>query len=665
MRYFCRCLFCWFFAGLSFLQAQECNFPLPPSNICADAPLLCDLDGYCSNNMAATDSGTPNAFCGIVENNNWVAFLAGSETFTLELTVSNCNFGTGLQAQIFSTANCDFYTAVSNCIDPAVTSATLTATDLVIGERYYLMIDGKGGDVCDYSLRLLDGETLSPANAIIEPAGALCEGEQLTLNSVGVSANPNLVYEWSTSTGNILGEVNTTSVTIDAPGQYQLNISDAGGCADSAFIDISLEPLPTFTISDPDTLNCLTGLQVTLEALSTDPANIYSYDWSTTNGVIASGANSANPVVTQAGTYFVRATNLATGCFAEQNVLVTADAATPVANIVGGAELNCVIDTIVLSSLGSSSGSPFTYRWETTDGDLLGATNLSEATLATSGTYSLVVRNEQNGCEAIATQTVILNDAEPESAQLSVRQPCFEEASGGILVQEVVGGTAPYDITLSLAGEPAPFEGLLAGEYLLSIADAIGCQWDTTIQLMEQAAFFLDPGPDIITGLGCEVTVSVLTNRAPADIEQIRWEPAIDCDQCLDFVFLPMNSTFFQLDVVDINGCKADAQLMITVEKDNDVFIPNAFSPNGDGRNDRFFIQSGKAVDEILYYQIYDRWGGLVAEQGLHAPDDPAFGWDGRISGEPAPGGIYLYQTAVRLIDGTVRNRWGDVLLIR
>ncbi|MEZ4932493.1 MAG: hypothetical protein R2788_10280 [Saprospiraceae bacterium] len=81
--------------------AQPCDFPLPPSNTCDEAPLLCDLDGYCSNNAAAVNSGTPNAFCGLVENNNWVSFNAGSPTFTLQINVANCaQKGAGLSTNL-------------------------------------------------------------------------------------------------------------------------------------------------------------------------------------------------------------------------------------------------------------------------------------------------------------------------------------------------------------------------------------------------------------------------------------------------------------------------------------------------------------------------------------------------------------------------------------
>ncbi|MEZ4932494.1 MAG: hypothetical protein R2788_10285 [Saprospiraceae bacterium] len=91
----------------------------------------------------------------------------------------------------------------------------MTASNLIIGETYYLMTDGKSGDVCDYSFELLNGTTLSPPMpklslpafyAKTEPVSRICRH----------FTNANLTFEWSTQDGNILSGAQTPVIEIDS-----------------------------------------------------------------------------------------------------------------------------------------------------------------------------------------------------------------------------------------------------------------------------------------------------------------------------------------------------------------------------------------------------------------------------------------------------------------
>lgn len=651
------------------LLGQECNFPLAPSNTCQNAPLLCDLDGYCSNNIDAVNSGTPNAFCGQVENNQWVAFLAGSETFIMEATVSNCNQGSGLQMQILSTNNCQNFTAVSNCIDPVTPNvpATLTATDLVIGQQYYLMIDGKGGDVCDYTLRLLEGSTLSPAEAIIEPAGSLCVGSELDLNSVGTSPNADLSFLWSTANGNIIDGITTPQININAPGDYQINIVDAGGCTDSAIINIPLEQLPDFSIATPDTLNCLTNLMVDLQANSNAPNADYNYLWSSTNGVFLAGETTTSPTVGQAGDYQLVVTDNITGCSNTDEVTVIADANTPIATLSGAGELNCIVPNITLSGSGSSTGPNFSYLWQTDVGNFSSTPSGLSATADAPGMYSLEVTNQINGCVATATTQITENAAVPESALFGLSQPCYQLTDGSISVSEVVSGTAPFRYALGDGNfqNDNTFSDLAAGTYPLSIQDVTGCQWDTLLLLNEQSEFLLQFDKDSEISLGCELTLDPKFNRLDSEIDTFIWSPHIDSTDNLRPTVRPLATIAYELLAIDKNGCTAESQTRIFVSKDRNVFFPNAFSPNNDGNNDGFFIHAGKDATAVLRLQVFNRWGSLVYELGEHAPNDPSTAWRGQFNLKDAPPGIYVYRAEIRFIDNESREYMGDILLMR
>ncbi|MBK7870585.1 MAG: gliding motility-associated C-terminal domain-containing protein [Saprospiraceae bacterium] len=95
------------------------------------------------------------------------------------------------------------------------------------------------------------------------------------------------------------------------------------------------------------------------------------------------------------------------------------------------------------------------------------------------------------------------------------------------------------------------------------------------------------------------------------------------------------------------------------------VFIPNAFSPNGDGSNDRFTIFGGEDLVSINNLQIFNRWGGLVFQKQHFQPNDAALGWNGLFKNEPAQSGVYVYLAQLEMDDGVERPFSGSLVLIR
>ncbi|MEM6963967.1 MAG: HYR domain-containing protein [Bacteroidota bacterium] len=143
----------------------QCNDPAPPGLTCSTAPII-NLDGYCSSTGGSNSINVPATFCGSVQNNQWIGFIAGSSNLSIDIEVGACSGtfnGSGLQAQIFSICQAPWTTPSINCIfeiAPFATS-TLSVSNLVIGDTYYLMIDGFAGDLCDYSLQVVAGSTFS------------------------------------------------------------------------------------------------------------------------------------------------------------------------------------------------------------------------------------------------------------------------------------------------------------------------------------------------------------------------------------------------------------------------------------------------------------------------------------------------------------------------
>lgn len=118
----------------------------------------------------------------------------------------------------------------------------------------------------------------------------------------------------------------------------------------------------------------------------------------------------------------------------------------------------------------------------------------------------------------------------------------------------------------------------------------------------------------------------------------------------------------YTLNLPSSNNC--DSLVHLVLER-YQVYIPNAFSPDGNGGNDIFTIYGDEDIMEILQLRIFDRWGAQVFLGRGIAPGSEIGGWDGRYAGKAAPAGVYVYQAQIVFDDGETREVAGTVTLIR
>jgi len=96
-----------------------------------------------------------------------------------------------------------------------------------------------------------------------------------------------------------------------------------------------------------------------------------------------------------------------------------------------------------------------------------------------------------------------------------------------------------------------------------------------------------------------------------------------------------------------------------------DVFIPNVFSPNGDGLNDMWNLYTDSDVKEIAVMEVYSRWGELLFRKEHVQPNNPADGWDGRFRGSTLNPGVYVYHLEVLYGDDLRDNFAGDITIVK
>jgi len=161
---------------------------------------------------------------------------------------------------------------------------------------------------------------------------------------------------------------------------------------------------------------------------------------------------------------------------------------------------------------------------------------------------------------------------------------------------------------------------------------------------------------------------SVTLNSVPStDVKNIKWTPDkwLSCYDCASPVATPKQSTRFSVMVSNEGGCIArDEVSVFVVCADGNLFLPNTFSPNGDGINDVFYPR-GKGIHGLKNFRVFDRWGEVVFYQASLEANDVSKGWDGMIKGKLASQDVYVYTIDVICENNFVFSRKGNVALIR
>lgn len=519
---------------------------------------------------------------------------------------------------------------------------------------------------------VVGGDFASP-QAIVADADLLvldCRQDTLLLDalaSVGSTGQP-LVWAWvALGTGRLFPSTDTPQVFTDRPGSYRLVVEDTGnGCRDTLLLNVASDrQTPTTVVQTPAVLDCQTA-SVTLLPQVPASTDGYLFRWLDANGGLLGDA--FTQTVTAAGWYFLEVENIRNGCTSTDSVQVASTIERPGVAIVLPQAISCANASVLLDGTASVQGVDFSYQWTTPDGTLEGNTQSPTATAAAPGNYTLTVLNTENGCDSSATVTVLASGTFITGVTLDTVQPnCLGEQLGSIGVSAVAGGTPPYQYRLS--GTPfsvSPFfEDLPIGTYTLTVRDGAGCIWVQEVGIVAPATLTLDLGPDVTIQSGDSIT---LRPKPSHPVSSWRWValPSLLGGQApLVVTVAPQESQYVVLTAVDEAGCTAADTLRITVEKRRRIFLPDAFSPNGDGNNDTFTVFADQEVAIVNHLRIFNRWGGMVFERTDFAPNNPALGWDGLLDGQPLNTAVFVYSLAVTYRDGRTEWLTGEMVLMR
>lgn len=150
-------------------------------------------------------------------------------------------------------------------------------------------------------------------------------------------------------------------------------------------------------------------------------------------------------------------------------------------------------------------------------------------------------------------------------------------------------------------------------------------------------------------------------------ISRYEWTPAenLGCPNCPSTTARPSRTTTYWVKAYSDGGCVDSDDVVVTVLCDkSQLFLPNTFTPNGDGQNDVFYPR-GSGLDRIKSFRIYNRWGEMVFERTAFALNDAAIGWDGTFKGNVLSPDVFVYAIEAYCDNGSIMVVKGDVTILR
>lgn len=479
------------------------------------------------------------------------------------------------------------------------TGATTPAISIASPGQYWLKVDSgycKSADTINVGL-LPQVKVDLGNDTIVCPNASL----QLLAKSVGATA-----YTWSTNE-------KTPAIRVNTSGWHWVDASN-GYCQARDSIRINFWPLSVGLSLGPDTSYCFSN------PLTLQPFTFIVPDsllWNTS-------AKTSAIQVYGPGMYWVEAAKW--GCTYRDSLLLS-QKPIPIISL-GTDRMICKTDSIMLDA--GNSGA--TYLWNN-------QTFSQTQTVQAPGFFRVTVTNAQ-GCSDSASITL---DTFP-SPFVFLGTDTFV-CEGDAIVFDAGINRKTYLWQDGSAGRT--METLKAGSFHVVITDANNCRAEDEVILSMKKI----PKPDL--GLNIAVCNPDLILKPTAEFIAYTWQ-----DGSSSSFYRVTDYGAYTLKVIDSNHCVGSTQVEVTDNCSYGLFIPTAFTPNGDTNNDYFFpvIRNIKRIS----WQVYNRWGEMVFQT-----NELNKSWDGMYKGQPAPSEVYIYQVTYTALSDKVFSLKGNVTLLR
>jgi gliding motility-associated-like protein len=283
------------------------------------------------------------------------------------------------------------------------------------------------------------------------------------------------------------------------------------------------------------------------------------------------------------------------------------------------------------------------------------------ASPASTTTYTVTVA--LGICVASGTETVTVLPAPTAFVASPAIQICYGQStqlvgSGGVTYQ---WSPATY-LSSATAPDPLVQQPQQSINYTLYVTGANGC---TSVQPADELVD-VTPPPAVFAGDDTTILIGQTLPLNAVDVNNIgftsyQWSPALGLDNpsIQDPVATVTGDILYTVTAATAAGCTGTDSIFIKAVTASDIVVPNAFTPNGDGRND-VLRPHAIGIKDFKYFMVFNRWGQRV----FYTTNEGA-GWDGTVGGQAQPLGTYVWMSMGLDFSGRVVERQGTVILVR
>jgi len=556
--------------------------------------------------------------------NNW-----GCSTSTLAVTVSQPSAALTSTISTITPSVCVGQSAILNSINSGGTPTyTVNWSD---GTMNTSSISVNPASTSAFSYTVTDSNLCTKSSSVsifVSPPPTLGINTQSICSNVAATliANGASTYTWMP--GNVTGSSNV--VNISSPAVYSVTGNSSIGCSTTSTFAITVDQTPTVAVNSG---SLCSGQSIILTANSTNNTYLWQPGGQTTSSISVSPATTSQYSVTSV-INTCSSTASATVAVFPLPILTTSNTVTA-----------CLGQPKILNVTGAN-----TYTW------IPGNSNGSSLSiLPVSPTQYTVMGTSLNGC--VSSTTIQVNTA--NSLTISLNSLVICEGQPAFLIANTNGNQYHWEPSV-LAQTPnssSTFVNPIASTvFTCETSDNGSCVTTATTTVIVNDKPHVFAGNDTTINIGESMILSGYSDYG------FGWKPldgsTLNCNYCSSVTVNPQQNTCYVLESNTGQGCMSKDTICITINKDWSIYIPNAFTPNNDSKND-LFLPYGYGIEDYELY-IFDRWGEQIFKS-----DADHRGWNGYYKNQICEMGVYTYMLIVYTYSKQEQKKIGHVTLLK